>query len=160
MTPEQIVEHLKSYHARLERIASEEREREEREAELFRRQQEACRSVIQEVAEPLLDRLYSILQDAGHESVVHPVIENELTTSRTNLKTVEYTASISVEQKKGTLILRIVAKPDTMRVSAWIGVPHTNCSSVFHVTDGPLSDTEDVTNRGIADFVAAAFPLR
>ena len=160
MTPEQIISHLKSYRDRLDRIASEERERAEREAEQYRENQVKCHRVLVEVAEPLLRRLSGLLAEAGHQSVVHPVQETEHTTRRTNLRSMEYATSISVEQPKGSLTLRVVAKPDSMQVSSLIGVPHANCSSVFHVTDGPLNETGEVTNRGIADFVTAAFPLR
>jgi len=160
MTPEQISAHLNSYRERLDRIASKERARAEREAEQFARSQEQCRKVLQDVAEPLLKRLSVLLKDAGHASEVLPVQETENTTRRTNLRSTEYATSISVSQPKGVLILRVVAKPDAMRVSSLIGVPHGTCSSVFHVMDGPLNETEEVTNRGIADFITAAFPLR
>ncbi len=160
MTPEQISSHLRSHRERLDRIASEEREREEKEAELYKQNQMKCRRVLEEVAEPLLRRLSDLLAEAGHESVVHPVQETEHTTRRTNLRSTEYATAISVQQPKGSLTLRVVAKPDSMQVSSLIGVPHANCSSVFHVTDGPLNETGEVTNRGIADFVTAAFPLR
>lgn len=160
MTPEQISTHLRSYRERLDRIASEERERAEREAEQYRENQVTCRRVLVDVAEPLLRRLSELLAEAGHQSVVHPVQETEHTTRRTNLRSTEYATAISVEQAKGPLTLRVVARPDSMQVSSHIGVPHGNCSSVFHVTDGPLNETAEVTDRGIADFVTAAFPLR
>lgn len=160
MTPEEINSHLQSYRERQDRIASEELARAQREADLFRQNQERCLGVLREVAEPLLRRLSGLLKDAGHESVILPVQETEHTTRRTNLRSSEYATAISVERVKGTLTLRVAAKPESMRVSSYIGVPHGNCSSVFHVTDGPLNETEDVTNRGIADFLTAAFPLR
>jgi hypothetical protein len=160
MTPEQISSHLRSHRERLDRISSEERERAEKEAQQYKFNQMTCNRVLGEVAEPLLRRLSGLLAEAGHQSVVHPVQETELTTRRTNLRSMEYATSISVEQPKGTLTLRVVAKPDSMQVSSLIGVPHANCSSIFHVTDGPLNETEEITNRGIADFVTTAFPIR
>lgn len=160
MTPEQITSHLASYRELRDRIASEERERMEREQELFRQNQESCRKVLQLEVEPLLKRLSDLLREAGHQSVLLPVEEAEHTTRRTNLRSSEYATAISVEQPKGSLTLRVVAKPDAMRVSSFIGVPHGTCSSVFHVMDGPLNQAEEVTNHGITDFVTAAFPLR
>lgn len=160
MTPDHIISHLRTHRERLDRIASEQRERAEKEAELFSRNQHECLRVLQTVAEPLLRRLSGLLAEAGHDSVVHPVQETEHTTRRTNLRSTEFATAISVDQPKGALTLRVVAKPDSMRVSSLIGVPHGNCSSVFHVTDGPLTETAEVTDRGIADFVTTAFPLR
>lgn len=160
MTPEQIAAHLRSYRERLDRIASEERAREERETAIFRENCDSCRKALEERVEPLLQRLSEILAAGGHESVLHPTQESEHTTQRTKLRSVEYATAIAVERPKGALILRIVATPQNMQISALIGVPHGNCSSVFHVTDGPPGEAEEVTNRGIADFMISAFPLR
>jgi hypothetical protein len=160
MTPEQISTHLKSYRERLDKIASEERDRVEREAAQYKEKEIRCHRVLSEVSEPLLRRLSKLLTEAGHENTLHPAQETQHTTRRTNLRSTDYATAIALQRPNGALTLRVVAKPDSMQVSSFIGVPHANCSSVFHVTDGPLNEAEEVTNRGIADFVTAAFPLR
>lgn len=160
MTPEEITAHLSRFQEKQERTANEEKAKRQREEAEFLANCEACRKALTEVVEPLLDRLSSILAAHGHESVLRRTAESELMTERTKLKSIEYAASIAVDRPKGILILRVVAAPQTLQISATIGVPHGNCSSVFHAANCPLAEAEEATNRGIADFMAAAFPTR
>lgn len=160
MTPEEIAAHLQKFRDKQERIASEERARFEREEAIFNANRDSCRATVEQVVEPLLQRLARLLEEQGHASVLNPTRETEHTTQRTKLRSVEYAASIEVEREKGSLILRVVATPRNMQIGSLIGVPHGTCSSVFHVTDGPLGEAEEVTNRGISDFMISAFPLR
>lgn len=160
MTLEQITSHLQLFRERQERIASEERTKQEKEEALFRSSCELCEKTLRTVVEPILERLSISLKEYGHENLIHPTQEGEQITERTKLRTVEYATALAVERPKGALILRVMASPRTMRVSSTIGVPHGNFSSVFHAGEGPLSEAEEVTNKGISDFMAAAFPLR
>ena len=160
MTVEQIASHLDQFRERQERLASEERARQEREEALFREAAEKCGNILRTVVEPLLEKLSATLTNYGHANLIHPTQETEQITERTKLRTVEYATALAVEREKGQMILRVVASPRTMRVSSTIGVPHGNFTPVFHAGEGPLTEAEDVTNRGIVDFMAAAFPLR
>jgi hypothetical protein len=160
MTADQITSHLEQFRERQERIASEERAKQEKEEALFLAACESCGKTMRTVVEPILEKLSASLTGYGHGNLIHPTQEIEQITERTKLRTVEYATALAVRREKGEMILRIVASPRTMRISSTIGVPHGNFSSVFHAGEGPLSDAEEVTNRGIADFLSAAFPLR
>jgi len=160
MTVDQITLHLEKFQERQERIASEERAKREREEALFMEGCELCEKTLRTMVEPMLGQLSSTLTSYGHENLIHPTQGTEQITERTKLRTVEYATALAVERDKGSMILRIVASPRTMRISSTVGVPHGNFSSVFHAGEGPLSEAEDITNRGIADFLSAAFPLR
>jgi hypothetical protein len=160
MTPEEITAHLQRYRQMQDRHASEEKARLLKEEEVFRESCRACESAMHQTVEPLLQRLHDLLGENGHPSVLRGTQEMQQTTERTQLKSLEYSASIAVERPKGILILRMVAVPQTRQISATIGVPHGNCSSVFHAANGPLSEAEEATNRGIADFMVSAFPTR
>lgn len=160
MSPEQINSHLALFHEKQERIASEEKLRLEKEEAAFHANCAACESTMKDRVEPLLRQLSELLAAHGHDSVLHPTQETEHTTERTKLRSIEYAAALAVERPKGVLILRVVATPQTRRIASLVGVPHGNCSSVFHAGNGPLGEAEDVTNLGIADFMASAFPLR
>lgn len=160
MTVEQIIFHLERFRERQERLASEERARLEKEEALFREACESCEKTLRTVVEPILEKLSSTLAIHNHENLIHRTQETEQITERTKLRTVDYATALAVLRDKGEMIVRIVASPRTMRISSTIGVPHGNFSSVFHAGEGPLAEAEDVTNRGIADFLSAAFPLR
>ena len=160
MTPEEITAHLRKFRDKQERIASEERARFEREEAIFDANRATCRTTLEQVVEPLLRRLSGLLEEEGHTSLINATQETGHTTERTKLRCVEYAASIEVEQEKGRLILRVVANPQNMQIGSLIGVPHGTCSSVFHITDGPMREAGEVTNRGISDFMISAFPLR
>jgi len=160
MTVEQITSHLERFRERQERIASEERTRLEKEEVLFRAACESCEKALRTAVEPILEKLSATLASYGHENLIHRTQETEQITERTKLRTVEYATALAVGREKGSMIVRIVASPRTMRISSTVGVPHGNFSSVFHAAEGPLAEAEEVTHRGIADFISAAFPLR
>ena len=160
MTVEQITSHLERFRERQERIASEERARLEKEEALFRTACERCERTLRMVVEPILEKLSATLAGHGHENLIYRTQETEQITERTKLRSVDFATALAVRREKGEMIVRIVASPRTMRVSSTIGVPHGNFSSVFHAGEGPHSDAEEVTNRGISDFMSAAFPLR
>jgi hypothetical protein len=160
MTPAEITAHLDRFREKQDRLANEERARQEQEQAVFRANCEDCENAIKGTVEPLLGRLSHILKEHGHESFLRPIQETEHITERTKLKSIEYACSIEVDRPKGLLILRVAATPQSRQLAATIGVPHGNCSSVFHAANGPLNEAEEITNRGIADFMAAAFPTR
>ncbi len=160
MTSSEITLHLERYREKQERIASEERARLVREEEIFRDNCRRCVTVLQDIAGPMLRNVADLLGEFGHETRLHPVLDHEHTTERTQLKTVEYSTALAVEHKKGQLILRIIASPQTLQITSFVGIPHSNCSSVFHAGSGPLSETEEVVNRGISYFMDSAFPIR
>jgi hypothetical protein len=160
MNPSEITRHLERYREKQERIASEEIARLKKEEETFRANCLLCQATLRDVVEPMLAKLSELLAEHGHKSIIHPVQDYEHITERTRLKSMEYATALAVDRPKGPLILRIVASPQPLQVSSYVGIPHGNCSSVFNAASGPLSEAEEVTNRGIADFMTSAFPLR